>query len=78
MALTDYITQTAIALLLFTGPGLGPGTYVSATTFGSLAIGVFILQMRRSYRWLKRSRYGPTEWAWRSLTYPKIMAMRSL
>ncbi|MEO8067496.1 MAG: DUF418 domain-containing protein [Flavobacteriales bacterium] len=76
MALTNYLMQTIIALWLFTGLGLGLGTHVSAITFESLAVGVFILQVVWSRWWLKRFRFGPMEWAWRSLTYGKVMGMR--
>lgn len=76
MALTNYLMQTIIGLALFTGMGLGWGTRVSAITFESMAVGVFVLQVLWSHWWLKRFRYGPMEWLWRSLTYGKVMAMR--
>jgi len=76
MALTNYLMQTIIALWLFYGIGLGWGTHVSAVVFESIALGVFILQVLWSHWWLKRFQYGPLEWAWRSLTYGKVMAMR--
>jgi uncharacterized protein len=77
MALTNYLMQTIIALALFTGVGLGWGTRVSAVMFEGIALFVFILQVLWSHRWLKRYHYGPFEWAWRSLTYGKVMAMRN-
>ena len=76
MALTNYLMQTIIAIFLFTGIGFGWGTHVSAITFESLAVGVFILQVLWSQWWLKRFQFGPMEWLWRSLTYGKLMAMR--
>jgi len=76
MALTNYLLQTIIAILLFTGLGLGLGTHVSAITFESLAVGVFILQVLWSHWWLNRFQFGPMEWLWRSLTYGKVMAMQ--
>lgn len=76
MALTNYLTQTIIALFFFTGLGFGWGTHVSAITIESLAVGVFILQVLWSHWWLKRFWFGPMEWLWRSLTYGKVMPMR--
>jgi uncharacterized protein len=76
MALTNYLTQTIIAIFLFTGLGLGLGMRVSAISFESMAVGVFIMQLLWSRWWLKRFQYGPMEWLWRSLTYGKVMSMR--
>lgn len=76
MALTNYLMQTMIALALFTGMGLGWGTRVSAIGFESIALAVFIMQVMWSRWWLARFRFGPMEWAWRSLTYGKVMRMR--
>lgn len=76
MALTNYLMQTIIAIALFYGVGMGLGTRVSAVVFEGLALAVFIVQVLWSRWWLLRFQYGPFEWAWRSLTYGKVMAMR--
>ncbi|MCW5899892.1 MAG: DUF418 domain-containing protein [Flavobacteriales bacterium] len=76
MALTNYLMQTIIAIALFYGVGMGLGTRVSAVVFEGLALAVFIVQVAWSHWWLARFQYGPFEWAWRSLTYGKVMAMR--
>ncbi|HRH68318.1 MAG TPA: DUF418 domain-containing protein [Flavobacteriales bacterium] len=76
MALTNYLLQTIIGLALFTGVGLGWGTHVSAVQFESLALALFIVQVIWSRWWLAHFQYGPFEWAWRSLTYGKVMPMR--
>ncbi|MBL7963549.1 MAG: DUF418 domain-containing protein [Flavobacteriales bacterium] len=76
MALTNYLMQTIIALALFTGVGLGWGTRVSVVSFEALSLGVFILQVLWSRWWLAHFQYGPFEWAWRSLTYGRVMTMR--
>lgn len=76
MALTNYLLQTVIALLLFNGMGLGLGTRVSAWQFEALALAVFGMQVAWSRWWLARFRFGPFEWAWRSLTYGRWMHMR--
>lgn len=76
MALTNYLMQTFIALVLFNGVGLGWGTRVSAWQFEALALAVFVVQVCWSRWWLARFRFGPFEWAWRSLTYGRAMPMR--
>lgn len=76
MALTNYLLQTIIGILLFAGLGLGLGNRVSAVIFEGLALTVFIVQVLLSSWWLARFHYGPFEWAWRSLTYGKVMVMR--
>ena len=77
MALTNYLMQTIIALLLFTGIGLGMGTRVSAVSFEAIALAVFIVQVIWSRWWLRRFRFGPCEWIWRMLTYGRVMRLRA-
>lgn len=73
MALTNYITQTLIGVGLFTGMGLYGDV--------NLVLGIFIccivfpLQIVFSFYWLKRYRFGPLEWIWRSLTYGGFQPM---
>jgi uncharacterized protein len=76
MALTNYLMQTIIALFLFYGIGLGWGMRLSAVQFEGLALAVFLVQVAWSHRWLARFRFGSFAWAWRSLTYGKVMPMR--
>jgi len=76
MALTNYLMQSIIAVALFYGIGLGWGSHVSAVMFEGIALGVFMVQVLWSRWWLARFQYGPFEWAWRSLTYGRVMAMR--
>lgn len=76
MALTNYLSQSVIAVFLFNGFGLGLiGKLGSAVTIG-LTSGLFAAQMLVSHLWLSRFRFGPTEWVWRSLTYGRPQPMR--
>ncbi len=67
MALTNYLLQAAIIVpicIVFdlfdkVTPSLGL----------ALAIGVSSLQVPASVLWLRRYRFGPVEWIWRTLTY---------
>jgi uncharacterized protein len=67
MALTNYLAQSVICSVLFYGFGL----YGRVGPTGSLVVtlGVFTAQAIFSILWLKRFRFGPAEWVWRSLTY---------
>lgn len=76
MALTNYVGQTLINSALFLGIGLG---WMGRTPYWAilpLSILVFAGQTLFSRWWLARYRYGPLEWAWRSLTYGKAQPMR--
>jgi uncharacterized protein len=76
MALTNYLSQTVISLLLFYGFGLGLiGKVGPAATIG-LTLTIFCVQVAFSHWWLARFRFGPAEWVWRSLTYGKAQPMR--
>jgi len=72
MALTNYLVQSIIGILLFYGIGLGQGAKLGPTFFMPIAIGVYGLQLVYSSLWLKRFRFGPMEWLWRRLTYGKV------
>ena len=68
-ALTNYLLQTVLCTLVFYGHGLG--WFGSVDRAGQLGVvaGVWALQLVASPLWLRRFRFGPAEWAWRSLTY---------
>ena len=41
-----------------------------------VGLAVFLLEVRLSAWWMKRFRFGPAEWAWRTLTYGRLQPMR--
>jgi uncharacterized protein len=77
MAFTNYIMQSLIATFIFYGHGFG--YFGAVERWGQLliVIGIWLFQIVFSVIWLKRFRYGPLEWLWRSLTYWKIQPMKS-
>lgn len=75
-ALTNYLVQSVLFVLLFFGYGLGWFGQVGAFGGTMLALSVFALQIAGSQWWLRRFRFGPAEWLWRSLTYGKLQPMR--
>lgn len=76
MALTNYITQSLICTLIFYGHGLGLFERVTAPGRMGIVFGIWALQLLWSPWWLKRFRFGPLEWLWRSATYMKRQPMR--
>ena len=68
-ALSNYLLQTVICTTIFYGHGLG--LYGSVDRVGQLGVvlGVWAVQLIASPLWLRRYRFGPAEWVWRSLTY---------
>jgi uncharacterized protein len=69
MALTNYLLQSVFYLGIFYGFGLTLlGRLGSAACLG-LSVAIFAAQILFSSWWLRRFRYGPGEWLWRSLTY---------
>ncbi|WP_245569677.1 DUF418 domain-containing protein [Gordonia shandongensis] len=68
MALTNYLAQSVVGLLLFSGIGLGWAGRFSPLVTIAVAVGVFVVQLGVSARWLRRHRYGPAEWLLRWIT----------
>lgn len=75
MALTNYIGQSVIGMLLFYGTGLGLGASVGLSTTEVIALGVFLFQMLFSRLWLSACQFGPLEWIWRMLNYGKTFRL---
>ncbi|MFO7609272.1 MAG: DUF418 domain-containing protein [Candidatus Krumholzibacteriia bacterium] len=76
MAFTNYLAQTVIGVLLFYGYGLGLFGRVGRAEQLLVVLGVWLLQLWWSPRWLARYRFGPAEWLWRSLTYGRRQGLR--
>ena len=68
-ALTNYLLQTVICTTIFYGHGLGWFGSVERVGQAGVVAGVWAAQLIASSLWLRRYRFGPAEWAWRSLTY---------
>jgi uncharacterized protein len=76
MAFSNYLFHWMLPPILFPLlfgwwlPGIGPIERMIKVT------AVFALMVIFSTWWLKRFRFGPFEWLWRSLTYWKLQPMR--
>lgn len=78
MALTNYLAQSVIAVFLFYGVGLGIGPRFGLVGTGVFCALILMAQILASRWWLARFRFGPAEWAWRSLTYGQRQPMRRI
>jgi uncharacterized protein len=77
MALSVYVGQTVIGVLVFFGFGLGLlGRFGNSVTI-PVGLVVFALQAWACRAWLGRFRFGPLEWAWRSLTWLRVEPFRA-
>lgn len=68
-ALSNYLFQTLIFTTIFYSYGLGLFAEFNRGTLMLFVVGMWILQLIISPLWLKKFRFGPAEWLWRSLTY---------
>lgn len=76
MALTNYLSHSAINYLLFFGFGLALMGRVGVAVCLAIAIAVYAMQIVLSRWWLARWNYGPFEWAWRWWTHGARPALR--
>jgi uncharacterized protein len=76
MALTNYLLQSLVLAVFFYGYGFQWFGRLDPTSAAALGATFYALQLWFSVRWLKRYRFGPFEWLWRSLTYGRRQPMR--
>jgi uncharacterized protein len=76
MALTNYVAQSAIAMLIFRGVGLGLGGTMGPTLYLPVGLAIYVAQLAFSRAWLSRFQFGPLEWLWRMLTYGARVPLR--
>jgi uncharacterized protein len=69
MALSNYLLQSLIAMLLFTGAGLGLLGSLQRAQLYIVVLGIWLLQLSLSPLWLRYARFGPLEYLWRWLSY---------
>ena len=69
MALSNYIATSMIGVLLFYTPGFGLMGQLQRYQLYFVVLGVWAFNLTWSPLWLRRYRFGPLEWCWRSLTY---------
>jgi uncharacterized protein len=69
MAFSNYLGQSLILGWIFYGYGLGLFGRLGVTAALAIGVVVYTAGAAVSAWWLRRYRYGPVEWLWRSLMY---------
>jgi len=69
MALSCYLLETIICSTIFYGHGLGLYGSVERTGQAAIVAAVWLALLAFCPWWMRRFRFGPFEWLWRSLTY---------
>lgn len=75
MAFTNYLTQSLLCGIIFYGVGFGWYGKMQRYEVYLVVGAIWLLQITWSHVWLRFFRFGPFEWAWRSLTYWKKQPM---
>lgn len=75
-AFTNYLGTSILMTGLFYGWGAGLFGHFSRAELWWFVIGACLLMLLWSKPWLDRFRYGPFEWAWRSLARGRIEPLR--
>lgn len=75
-AFTNYLGTSLIMSFVFDGWGLGLFGRLSRAQLYLLAPAVWLLMLAWSLPWLARYRFGPLEWAWRTLSRGSIQPIK--
>lgn len=75
-AFSNYILQTLLATTIFYGHGLGLFARVSRVEAFGVVVLIWAIQVPLSVWWLRRYRFGPLEWLWRTVTYGERQPLR--
>jgi uncharacterized protein len=75
MAFTNYLAQSVIFGWIFYGYGFGLFGRLGTASALAIGIAVYVAQVVFSAWWLRRFRYGPIEWLWRTLMYGATQPM---
>jgi uncharacterized protein len=76
MSLTNYLLMAVLLGILVPTFGFGVYKRIGPILSPFLAVAIYAALMWLSTWWLKRFRFGPVEWLWRSATYAKWQPMR--
>lgn len=77
MAFTNYLATSLVMTTLFYGYGLGLYGHVGRAEIYLFVLAAWAAILAWSQPWLRRFRYGPFEWAWRSLSRGERQPMRT-
>jgi uncharacterized protein len=69
MAFSNYLFHSIATAVIFLGWGFGFAGRLDYAQQFLVVAAIWVFQLLASPLWLARYRFGPAEWAWRSLTY---------
>ena len=75
MALSAYLLQSVLALLVFAG--FGWYDRLGSAQALVVVLGIWAVLLVACPAWMRRFRFGPAEWLWRSLTYGRRQPLRA-
>jgi uncharacterized protein len=75
-AFSNYLGTSIVMSTIFYGYGLGLFNQLGRASLWWFVIGAWAVMLLWSKPWLEHYRYGPFEWAWRSLARLKLQSMR--
>lgn len=76
LALSNYLLQSIVCTLFFTGFGMGYFAHLSQLQLYLFAIELCVIQLVLSTLWLRVYQIGPAEWLWRCLMFGKRLPFR--
>jgi uncharacterized protein len=76
MSLSNYLFQSLVGALVFTGYGLSWYGQVGPALGLVLSVVIFAMQIPLSAWWLRHFQFGPAEWLLRSFTYGRLQPMQ--
>ena len=76
MAFTNYLTQSILGTIIFSGLGFGLFGKLQRYEVYLILLSIWFIQIIWSHIWLRYFQYGPFEWIWRQLTYWKKLSLK--
>jgi uncharacterized protein len=76
MAFSNYIGTSLIMLVVFQGWGFDLFGSLDRPRLYLVVLATWVIMLAWSKPWLGRFRFGPLEWAWRCLTYGRLVKLR--
>ena len=76
MALTGYLLESVVCVLIFYNYGLLFYEQLSRAVQVLFVLALVGLQVAFSHWWLGHFRFGPAEWLWRAFTYLKVPRLK--
>lgn len=75
-ALSNYLFQSVICIVIFYGVGMGNTGKLSFTEVVLISLTIFAWQVAFSTIWLRHFKFGPVEWIWRQMTYGEWISIK--